>query len=571
MTTKKAVTTTKNGEAGADELAAPLDLLLAESALGLTRRMLPNRSWLRLATSLASAPHFVAGRGRGLTVELAKIARGRSARQPAKSDKRFADPAWSGNPLLRRIMQSYLATSETANQLLGDADLNWRDRERMQFVVDNLVEAAAPTNNPLLNPLGYKAIIDTGGASAVRGAGHLIRDLTTMPRVPAMVEPDAFTVGGTVAATPGSVIFQSRVLELIQYTPRTEKVCTTPVLIVPPVINKFYAVDMSPGRSLTEYFLDQGQQVFTISWRNPQTRHRTWGFDTYGKAIVDALDAVEKITGSDRTHLFATCSGGMLAAMVAAHLADTGEGDRVASLALAVTVLDQSRAGFASAALDEYTAKEAVRVSAARGYLDGRSLAEVFAWLRPTDLVWRYVVNNYIQGKTPPPFDVLFWNADTTRMTAALHRDMVQTGLTNALAEPGAATMLGTAVDLSKVTADSYVVAGVADHISPWQACYRSARLLGGGVDFVLSTSGHIASLVNPPGNPRASFRVGAPDSESPDEWAAAAGKHPDSWWRHYTSWLADRSGPQKAAPSALGGDDLPPLMPAPGSYVRER
>lgn len=557
-------------DAPADELTTPLDLLLAQSALGLGRRMLPNRSWLRLSAGLARSPQCLVGRGRGLAVELTKVARGTSTRKPAKSDKRFADPAWEGNPILRRTMQAYLATADTANQLLGDADLDWRDRERLRFVVDNIVDAAAPSNNPLLNPLGYKAVIDTGGASVLRGVAHLIRDLATAPRVPAMVESDSFTVGGTVAATPGSVIHQSRVLELIQYTPRTERVRTAPILMVPPVINKFYAVDMAPGRSLVEHFLDQGQQVFAISWRNPRIRHRTWGFDTYGQAIVDAIGAVERITGSDRTHLFATCSGGMLAAMVAAHLADVGEGDRVASLALAVTVLDQSRAGLAAAALDEFTAREAVRVSAARGFLDGRSLAEVFAWLRPNDLVWRYWVNNYIQGRTPTPFDVLFWNADTTRMTAALHRDMVEVGLTNALATPGAATMLGTAVDLSKVTADAYVVAGVADHISPWQACYRSARLLGGATTFVLSTSGHLAALVNPPGNPRASYRVAPPDAETADAWPAAAERRPDSWWPHYVDWLAGRSGPEKDAPAALGAADLPPLMPAPGSYVRE-
>ncbi len=559
-------------EAEAEELAAPLDLLLTDSVFGIARRMLPTRSWLRLGASLAGAPHFLLGRGRGLAVELADITRGTSTRSPARADQRFADPAWSGNPLLRRIMQTHLAVAETAGKLLVDADLEWRDRERLQFVLDNAVEAAAPSNNPLLNPLGYKAVIDTGGTSVVRGMSNLIRDLATTPRVPTMVDPDAFIVGGTVAATPGSVIFQNRVMEIIQYAPRTPTVREVPLLIVPPVINKFYITDISPGRSMVEYFLGQGQQVFTISWRNPKARHRTWGLDTYGQAIVDALDAVEKITGSSRTHLHGSCSGGMLAAMTAAHLTHIGQIDRLAGLTLAVTVLDQSRAGLAAAALDPTTAQAAIQVSAARGYLDGRSLAEVFAWLRPTDLVWRYWVNNYIQGRTPPPFDVLFWNADTTRMTATLHKDMVQMGLSNALTTPGAVSMLGTPVDLSKVTVDSYVIAGIADHISPWQACYRSARLLGSESSrFVLSTSGHIAAMVNPPGNPRASYRMAPPSTEHPAEWLEAAEQQQDSWWPDFAAWLGERSGPDKDAPAMLGAVDLPPLMPAPGSYVREQ
>ncbi|MDV6245049.1 PHA/PHB synthase family protein [Rhodococcus opacus] len=559
-------------EAEAEELAAPLDLLLTDSVFGIARRMLPHRSWLRLGASLAGAPHFLLGRGRGLAVELADITRGTSTRAPARADQRFADPAWSGNPLLRRIIQTYLAVAETAGKLLVDADLDWRDRERLQFVLDNVVEAAAPSNNPLLNPLGYKAVIDTGGTSVVRGMSNLVRDLATAPRVPTMVDPDAFIVGGTVAATPGSVIFQNRVIEIIQYAPRTPRVREVPLLIVPPVINKFYITDISPGRSMVEYFLGQGQQVFTMSWRNPKARHRIWGLDTYGQAIVDALDAVEKITGSTRTHLLGSCSGGMLAAMTAAHLTDIGQRDRLAGLTLAVTVLDQSRAGFAAAALDPTTAKAAIQVSAARGYLDGRSLAEVFAWLRPTDLVWRYWVNNYIQGRTPAPFDVLFWNADTTRMTATLHKDMVQMGLNNALTTPGAVSMLGTPVDLSKVTVDSYVIAGIADHISPWQACYRSARLLGSeSIRFVLSTSGHIAAMVNPPGNPRASYRLASPSTAHPAEWLETAEKKPDSWWPDYADWLGERSGPDKTAPTMLGAVDLPPLMPAPGSYVREQ
>ncbi|MFE3259422.1 PHA/PHB synthase family protein [Nocardia sp. NPDC059091] len=555
--------------AQADELAAPLDLLLTGSAVGIGRRMLPNNSWSRLAVHLARRPRVVGGRVSALRHELTDIARGRSERAPARADKRFADPAWQSNPILKRSMQAYLAASDTAEELLTDAHLDWKDEQWMRFVIDNVLEGVSPSNNPLLNPLGWKALVDTGGASAVRGLRRFAGDMARAPRVPAMVEPNAFTVGENVAVTPGSVVLRTEVFELIQYTPQTPRVHTVPLLMVPPVINKYYIMDIAPHRSMIEYFLSQGQQVFAISWRNPSAAQRDWGFDTYGQAIIDALGAVETITGSERTHLQASCSGGILAAMTAAHLTEIGQDHRLAGLTLMVTVLDQARAGFAAAAIDEETAKTAIAVSQRRGYLDGRALAEVFAWLRPTDLVWRYWVNNYLQGRAPAPFDVLFWNADTTRMTAALHRDMVLMGVHNSLTVPGGVHMLGTPVDLSRVTVDTYVVAGLADHISPWQACYRSARLLGSkDCRFVLSTSGHIAALVNPPGNPKAAYRVGAPDDADPAAWVDNTAQQADSWWPDFAHWLAERSGPDRDAPATLGAPDLPAQDPAPGTYV---
>ncbi|MDV3207796.1 MAG: alpha/beta fold hydrolase [Rhodococcus ruber] len=552
-----------------DEPAAPVDLLLAGSARGLARRMLPDRGWARLAGGLAARPGTLAHRGGTLARELAAVAAGRADRAPAKGDKRFADPAWQHNPWLRRSMQAYLATADTAYALLADAGLDWRDTERMRFVLDNLVEGLAPSNNPVLNPLGWKALIDTGGLSALRGARAFACDMATKPRVPAMVEPGAYTLGETVAVTPGAVVLRTPVLELIQYAPHTDTVHEVPLLMVPPVINKYYITDIAPGRSMIEYFVAQGQQVFTISWRNPHAEHRDWDLDTYVTAIVDAMDAVQAITGTGRTHLQGSCSGGILAATTAAYLAATGHGDRVAGLTLAVTVLDQARAGFAAAALDERTAATAIERSQSRGYLDGDELAEVFAWLRPTDLVWRYWVNNYLQGRPPAPFDVLHWNADTTRMAAGLHRDLVRIGVTNALAAPGTMELSGTPIDLGAVTADAYVIGGIADHISPWQGCYRSAALLGGAdTRFVLSTSGHVAALVNPPGNPKASFRIGTVDADTPEQWLDRAEVTRDSWWPDYTAWLAARSGPTVPAPTTVGGAAHSPLDAAPGTYV---
>jgi polyhydroxyalkanoate synthase subunit PhaC len=565
------MTTPSNPVAKADELAAPLDLLLTSATRPFARRMMPDATWARLGVSLAKQPGAVAGRAGTLARELGSVVAGRSQRAPARADIRFTDRAWQENPLLHRVMQAYLAAEDTADGLLTDAGLDWRDAEKMQFVMDNLVEGLAPSNSPLISPLGWKALIDTGGLSAVRGVRAFARDMLSKPRVPAMVEPDAFAVGETVAITKGAVVLQTSVFELIQYAPQTTKVRAVPLLIVPPVINKFYILDIAPGRSMIEYFVQQGQQVFIISWRNPQARHRDWGFDTYGGAIVEALDAVQKIAGTDSVQLLATCSGGTLAVMTAAHLTEIGEADRIAGLALAVTVLDQTRAG-SLAMMSDRAGRAAIRVSARKGYLDGRALAEMFAWLRPTDLVWRYWVNNYVQGRPPAPFDVLFWNADTTRMTAALHRDLVLMGLQNALVTPGGVSMLGSPVDLSTITSDAYVVGGVADHICPWQATYRSARLLGSEDNrYVLSTSGHIAALVNPPGNPKASYRTGPVDAEDADEWLESAQKFGDSWWPNYVSWLAERSGPEVDAPKTLGTDDLPPLGPAPGNYVMEK
>ncbi|MBS1693696.1 MAG: alpha/beta fold hydrolase [Actinobacteria bacterium] len=554
-----------------DESAAPLDLLLVDSARGLSGRMMPNRSWARLGGSLARQPGTVARRVGGLGRELVSIASGSSSRAPLRTDKRFSDPAWQGNPLMRRSMQTYLAAAEAAAQLLADAELDWRDRERLRFVLDNVVEGLSPNNNPLLSPLGWKALIDTGGLSAVRGIRAFVRDMTSAPRLPAMVEPDAFTVGETLALTTGAVVMRTPMFELIQYAPRTPTVRQVPVLVIPPVINKYYILDIAPGRSLIEYLVAQGQQVFVISWRNPTAQHRDWGFDSYGAAITEALDAVRTICATRSAHLLGTCSGGILAATVSAHLAAIGEGDTVAGLTLAVTVLDQNRAGFASAAISERGAQAAIRASARKGYLDGRAMAEVFAWLRPTDLVWRYWVNNYVQGRKPAPFDVLYWNADTTRMTAALHRDMVLMGLHNSLTTPGAATMLGSPVDLGTVTADAYVIGGIADHICPWQATYRSAQLLGStDSTYVLASNGHIASLVNPPGNPKAGFRAGPVTAVTADEWIGQIPLATDSWWPHYASWLAERSGPMVDAATSPGCASFPAQDPAPGTYVLE-
>ena len=555
----------------AAEAVMGLDMLLVDAAQGPLRRLIPPAGTvLRFGKSLARKPGTVADRAGELAREVAKIAKGDSELAPGKKDKRFTDPAWSGNPLLRRAMQLHLATARTAWELIEDADLDWQDDERIRFTATNLVDALAPSNIPVVNPLSLKAAIDTGGKSAVRGVKQLVSDLATPPRVPAMVDPDAFTVGEDLAATPGAVVFRTEVFELIQYTPTTEKVRAVPLLMVPPTINKFYVADMAPGRSIVEHYVNSGQQTFMVSWRNPDERHAEWDMDTYGQAVLDAMDAVERVTGSKQVSLQGFCSGGIITAMVLAHLAATDRQDRVPAFSLAVTVLDWARAGTISALMDEETVKAATEKSRKKGYLDGAQLAEVFAWLRPNDLVWNYWVNNYLQGKRPPNFDILFWNSDTTRMTAGLHRDFIDIAVGNSLTTPGGATMLGTPVDLSKVTVDSYVTAGIADHICPWQACYRSTQLLGGKSRFVLSTNGHIASLVNPPGNPKSTFQVTEHNPDDPSAWLKNAETVKGSWWPDFMTWLGARSGEEVPAPTSLGGP-LGVLADAPGTYVFDK
>ncbi len=561
----------ENGTGRAAPDGAPLDLLLGDAALGPRRRLVPGPAGVRFAAALARRPAVVTKRATDLAGELVRVGLGRSTVEPKRQDRRFADPAWSTNPVLKRLVQGYLATGETARELVHDADLAWRDDQRMGFVVDNLIEALAPSNVPAVSPAFWKALVDTKGASVARGLHHLLADMTSPPRVPTMVEADAFEVGRDLAVTPGAVVLRTPVFELLQYTPQTPRVRRVPLLVVPPMINKYYIVDLAPERSLIEYLVRSGQQVFAVSWRNPDARHRDWGTDVYGEAVLEALEATQRIARADRAAILAMCSGGIVASMVLAHLAATGQQDRVTGLGLGVTVLDQARAGLAGAVLDERTARAAAAVSRARGYLDGRALAEVFAWLRPSDLIWNYWVNNYLQGRQPKPFDILYWNADTTRMPARLHGDFLRLATGNSLTKPGAARMLGSPVDLGAVGVDSYVIAGVADHLCPWESCYRSTQLLGGRSRFVLSTSGHIASLVNPPGNEKATFRTAPDNPADPAEWVSKANTERGTWWPDYVAWLEERGGGEKPRPRRLGGAGFKPSGPAPGTYLMDR
>ncbi len=551
--------------------AAPFDLLLSDAARSPLRRFLPGMSGVRFTTRLARRPGRVVRRGAGLVGELAKVGLGRSELEAPEKDRRFADEAWANNPLFRRTMQNYLAWGAAARGLVEDAGLDWGDGQRMGFIVDNLVEAAAPSNNPFLNPKVLKRVIDTGGGNLLQGGRRFVRDFATPPRVPSMVEPDAFEVGVDLAVTPGEVVLRTDVFELIQYIPQTAKVRSVPLLVVPPTINKYYVIDLAEQRSLVEHLVAGGQQVYCISWRNPDARHADWGVDTYGQAIIEAMDASQQIARQDQVALLGICSGGMLASMVLAHLAATGELDRVAAFSLAVTVLDQEKAGLPSALLSEKSAAASTKASKEKGYLDGRVLAEVFAWLRPNDLIWNYWVNNYLLGFPPKAFDILYWNADPVRMTAAMHRDFMELAITNGLTSPGGSRMLGTELDLGKVDTDTYVVAGIADHLCKWESCYQTTQLFGGETKFVLSTSGHIAAMVNPPGNAKASFQTATQNPADAQEWLGSASKVKGSWWDDYVDWLSTRTGPERNKPRKLGSAAYEPICDAPGTYVHDR
>jgi polyhydroxyalkanoate synthase len=545
---------------------AALDVMLTDAAVGGRSRLLRPAAAVGVAAGLARGPDRAARRAGRLGVELARVAAGRSEVRPAKRDRRFADPAWESSWLFRRLLQAHLAVGEAVDGLISDAELDWRHERRARYAAGNALDALAPTNFPWSNPTVIKESVDQGGLNLVRGARRFLRDF---PRLPATVDTTKFAVGENLALTPGAVVLRTEVFELIQYAPQTERVREVPLLFAPPTINKYYVLDLAPGRSMVEWLVRQGQQVFVMSWRNPDAEQGHFDLDTYAEAVLEARDAVAAITRRPAVHLTGACSGGIIGAGVVGHLAAEGRLGEIASLSLFVAALDNERAGTASALTGREIAAAAIADSARRGYLDGRALSGVFTWLRPNDLVWNYVVNNYLLGKAPPAFDVLYWNQDTVRLAAGLHRDFIHLSLDNSLARPGALEVLGSGVDLGAVELDSYIVAGLTDHIIPWENAYRSTQLLGGRPRFVLSTSGHIQALVNPPAaDSRSSYRVADEHPATPEAWAQRAATRPGSWWPDYDEWLAVRSGELKPAPKRLGGGRYKARAKAPGTYV---
>ena len=502
-------------------------------------------------------------------VELKNVMFGKSALVPESDDRRFHDPAWSQNPLYKRYLQTYLAWRKELHAWIDDSSLSPADISRGHFVINLMTEAMAPTNSAA-NPAAVKRFFETGGKSLLDGLSHLAKDLVHNGGMPSQVNMGAFEVGKSLGVTEGAVVFRNDVLELIHYRPITEQVHERPLLVVPPQINKFYVFDLSPDKSLARFCLRSNVQTFVISWRNPTKEQREWGLSTYIEALKEAVDVVTAITGSKDINMLGACSGGITCTALLGHYAALGE-KKVNALTLLVSVLDTTLDTDVALFVDEQTLEAAKRHSYQAGVLEGRDMAKVFAWMRPNDLIWNYWVNNYLLGNEPPVFDILFWNNDTTRLPAAFHGDLIEMFKNNPLIRPNALEVCGTPIDLKQVTADIYSLAGTNDHITPWKSCYKSAQLFGGKVEFVLSSSGHIQSILNPPGNPKSRYMTSDDMPAKAEDWQENSTKHTDSWWLHWQAWQAERSGKLKKAPTVLGNKAYPAGEAAPGTYVHER
>jgi polyhydroxyalkanoate synthase subunit PhaC len=514
-------------------------------------------------------PMLVVEQEAGLIRELIAIMAGRSELAPPKGDKRFGDPAWQESPLYRMVLQGYVAWTNALQGFVDRSALDDRTKDRARFAVSLMTDALAPTNTLLGNPAVLKKTWEERGQNLVNGLKNLVDDINNNGGLPSQVDKKAFAVGDNLALSPGEVVFRNPVLELIQYSPTTDTVYERPHLIVPPEINKFDVFDLSPGKSMVEYMVAHGFQMFAVSWRNPTAEHRDWGMDNYVAALQEAIAAVRDITGSSDLILHAACSGAMTAAALAGHLAASGDAS-IHAMVMMVAVLGQASEGTLGLFVTEETTAAAKLKSQSSGVLDGMEMNRIFAWLRPNDLVWNYWVNNYLMGNPPPAFDVLYWSNDSTRLPAVFHAEILDMFADNRLVKPGAMKVRGTPIDLSKVTFDKMFIAGATDHITPWKGVYDSARAFGGMTDFVLSSSGHIQSLINPPTNKKAKYFLNPQLGPSADAWLKQATTMSGSWWDLWQTWSSERSGSKRPAPAVLGSERYKPLEAAPGSYVLE-
>lgn len=550
---------------------ATVEAVTSALPVGLTPAQL-GAAALRLGQAAARQPVTTLRRSIGLGADYAKIASGVSDIAPTPKDRRFADEAFTGHPIFKRLAQAHVAGETAVASLLDELDLDEKSRLRAELLTTIATSAAAPTNNLLGNPAALRELRRTKGRSIIDGARHAMHDAKHNGGLPSMVDTRPFVPGDTVAATQGAVVFQNPVLELMQYAPSTKKVGERPVFVIPPQINKYYVLDLAPGRSMIEHLVSQGQQVFAISFRNPGPEHRDWGLDTYVAAILEAADAAIEISGSPDLNVLGVCAGGITMASMLGHLADQGD-TRFNSATFLVTILDWEVPSTLGTFISRPVVNAGRRRSQENGVLDGADLGRVFAWLRPNDLIWNYWVNNYLMGRNPAAFDVLSWNVDATNLPAALHSDFLEMAIGNTLANPGATVCMETPVDLSSVTIDAFVVGAVTDHITPWQGCFPTVNLLGGDTEFVLSSQGHIQALVNPSGNPKGSYHTNAAaaasrDELTADEWLDGAEANKGSWWDHWAEWLKERDGKQVTAPKTLGSKRFPAGIAAPGSYV---
>ena len=526
--------------------------------------------FVSLGRYLASRPDSFLTKLGELAIDLVQISTGQSNIAAPVNDKRFTDPAFAQNPMYRATMQTYLAWRNACLDLVrDDGSVDWKESEQLRFATMLITEALAPTNSLVGNPGALKHAFDTGGASLTRGLRNFIDDLINNGGMPKQVDTRPFQVGRNLGITPGSVVYRGELCEVIQYKPRAEKVFSRPLVMIPPQINKFYIMDLTPKRSFIEYALEHGQQVFTISWRNPTAALRNKGLDDYVEACEKVIDLACEIAASPNCNVLGICAGGITTAVTLAHLAARGN-RKVNAATFLVTMLDTSMPSMTGMFATEDVITDAIERSRRKGILAGEEMARVFAWLRPNDLVWNYWVNNYLMGEEPPAFDILYWNGDSTNLPAKLHEGFLNLFLNNPLAKPGAMEVLGTPIDLKKIKSDVYLVAGQTDHICTWRSCYRATTLFGGKVEFVLGSSGHVQSLVNPPGNLKSHYYTNAHLPAQADGWLKGATDNRGTWWDHWLKWISSRSGEERAAPKTLGNTAYPVLGAAPGTYVHE-
>ncbi len=485
----------------------------------------------------------------------------------APGDLRFADRAWQLNPLFRAAAESYLETVRWTETMLEASHASPANRRKARFALGMMLDAAAPTNLPWANPAVWKEAFDTGGQSLVAGAANFVDDLMHNRGRPRQVDTTPFVIGENLAATPCRVVMRNELIELLMYEPQTEQVHAQPIVCSPPWINKYYIMDLAPGRSFIEYAVQHGFTVFCISYRNPDASMRTVSWDDYLRlGLMASLDEVQELTGSPVVNIVGLCLGGTMSTIGLAHLAAKGESKRVGWMTLTNTLVDFSVPGNLGVFADRASVGRLERTLEKTGYLEASTMAQTFDWLRGNDLVWSYVVNNWYMGKTPAAFDLLAWNGDSTNMPAAMHTQYLRACyVDNLLVRPGAFRIGDTPIDLRRIKQPLYVLGAENDHIAPWKGSYLIGGHVGGTVRYTLSTSGHVAGIVNPPGNPKAAYwtRPSVDPAMDADTWREGAERMQGSWWDDWVAWASGRSGPLVAPPAMPRGE------PGPGMYVK--
>ncbi|MEK7246408.1 MAG: class I poly(R)-hydroxyalkanoic acid synthase [Pseudomonadota bacterium] len=497
---------------------------------------------------------------------------------PERADRRFKDAAWSDNQIFDFVKQSYLLTSRWLQSTVRDVEgMDKRTAKKVDFYTRQFVEALSPTNFVMTNPEVLRATMESGGDNLVRGLGNLLTDLERGKGRLAirMTDMNAFEVGKNIAVSPGKVVFRNELIELIQYQPSTKTVHRTPLLIVPPWINKFYILDLRQENSFIKYAVDQGHTVFVVSWVNPDGKLTAKTFDDYMlEGPIAALGAIERATGEDGTNVIGYCIGGTLLACMLAYMAAKGDkklAAQVKSATFFTSMVDFEDSGELGVFIDEQQLANLESSMSKLGYLEGTEMAAAFNMMRGTDLIWSFVVNNYLLGKEPFPFDLLYWNSDSTRMPAAMHafylRKMYHE---NKLSEPGGIALANVALDLRKIKVPTYIMATREDHIAPWKSAYVATQLYAGPKRFVLAASGHIAGVINPPAAKKYCYWDNAKLPKDPDDWIAGAAQREGSWWPDWDTWVKAFAGDEVPA-RAPGTGGLKALANAPGDYVRAR